>query len=488
MRPDTAATRRISILLLCLAACCLWADAASAHGPDRALCHMDTSRGQVASTFGISACVDSSGRIVVLRNDLHFPVKIGLSGTGNPVAIPIDGGPAALMTRLIAHDSYVLVPGDLFRVPLADGAATITVRVSSFKTYSTYAIADALADVMGEKAFAKIYKSLTGMILELSDAVDHWSDCRRRHSSAVGKAACNALYVRDVGFAVGRAGVSALIKGGWAAALSGIDFAKGVKEKIDDVGFAVRATGTLRIGAVQAAAPPVDTTPVDNTPAPDTTPSAPPTPPTAGVPAPNVPAGTYAETAGGVAHTWTDPASAGGSEGPSIPGGATVGIACKLTGFRVADGNTWWYRIAASPWSGNYYVSADAFYNNGQTSGTLHGTPFVDPAVPDCYPATPPPAPAPTWSETVGGNANTWTNPANAGGSQGPTIPAFNTVQIACKLTGFRVADGNTWWYRIASPPWNGNYYVSADAFYNNGQTSGTLHGTPFVDPAVANC
>ena len=92
--------------------------------------------------------------------------------------------------------------------------------------------------------------------------------------------------------------------------------------------------------------------------------------------------------------------------------------------------------------------------------------------------------PAPTWNETVGGNANTWTNYTNAGGNQGPTIPGFTTVGIACKLQGFRVADGNTWWYRIASSPWTTQYYVSADAFYNNGQTSGSLHGTPFVDPA----
>jgi hypothetical protein len=67
-------------------------------------------------------------------------------------------------------------------------------------------------------------------------------------------------------------------------------------------------------------------------------------------------------------------------------------------------------------------------------------------------------------------------------------IGANQTVQIACKLPGFRVADGNTWWYRIASSPWNGQFYVSADAFYNNGQTSGSLHGTPFVDNAVASC
>jgi hypothetical protein len=55
-------------------------------------------------------------------------------------------------------------------------------------------------------------------------------------------------------------------------------------------------------------------------------------------------------------------------------------------------------------------------------------------------------------------------------------------------VTGFRVSDGNTWWYRIAQSPWNNNYYVSADAFYNNGETGGSLHGTPWVDSAVPNC
>jgi hypothetical protein len=93
---------------------------------------------------------------------------------------------------------------------------------------------------------------------------------------------------------------------------------------------------------------------------------------------------TYSETAGGVSHTWTDYSDAGGNEGPSIASNQTVQIACKLTGFKVADGNTWWYRIAQSPWSNQYYVSADAFYNDGATSGSLSGTPFVDPAVPNC--------------------------------------------------------------------------------------------------------
>jgi hypothetical protein len=51
-------------------------------------------------------------------------------------------------------------------------------------------------------------------------------------------------------------------------------------------------------------------------------------------------------------------------------------------------------------------------------------------------------------------------------------------VQVACRVTGFRVSDGDTWWYRVASPGWDNTYYASADAFYNNGQTSGSLHGT----------
>lgn len=107
--------------------------------------------------------------------------------------------------------------------------------------------------------------------------------------------------------------------------------------------------------------------------------------------------------------------------------------------------------------------------------------------------AAPPPnttaAPAATVAEIVGVVTNTWTNYNNAGGAAGPQIPRYSTVQIACRLQGFAVANGNTWWYRIASPPWNGQYYASADAFYNTpGMTSGSLKGTPWVDERVPLC
>jgi hypothetical protein len=61
-------------------------------------------------------------------------------------------------------------------------------------------------------------------------------------------------------------------------------------------------------------------------------------------------------------------------------------------------------------------------------------------------------------------------------------------VLITCRVSGWKAPDGNTWWYEIASSPWNNGYFVSADAFYNNGQTSGSLLGTPFYDPSVSVC
>jgi hypothetical protein len=130
------------------------------------------------------------------------------------------------------------------------------------------------------------------------------------------------------------------------------------------------------------------------------------------------------------------------------------------------------------------FKEADVMYRAVRTfNNWSSGNAALAPAGPAPQPATPG-----TFAETTGGVTHTWTNYANAGGSAGPVIPSNATVQVACRVTGFRVADGDAWWYRIASDPWNGAYYASADAFYNNGQTRGSLHGTPFVDEGVRPC
>ncbi len=118
-----------------------------------------------------------------------------------------------------------------------------------------------------------------------------------------------------------------------------------------------------------------------STPQPPIPPSVPPSP----SPTPP-PTSTHVETTGGLTHTWTDYETAGGTAGATIPGGESVEVACKVQGFRVADGNTWWYMIATSPWDDEFYASADAFYNDRRTTGSLHGTPFVDEAVTHMHP------------------------------------------------------------------------------------------------------
>ncbi|HTU27823.1 MAG TPA: hypothetical protein VMF07_00465 [Solirubrobacteraceae bacterium] len=90
--------------------------------------------------------------------------------------------------------------------------------------------------------------------------------------------------------------------------------------------------------------------------------------------------------------------------------------------------------------------------------------------------------------EVSGGVAHTWSDPQLAGGRSGPEIMPHQAVMIACRLKGFKVPDGNVWWYLLASPPWSQRYYATADTFYNNGRTSGSLRGSAFVDPKVARC
>ncbi len=170
-----------------------------------------------------------------------------------------------------------------------------------------------------------------------------------------------------------------------------------------------------------------------------------------------------------------------------IPNSATVGFDNGQTCMDSISGDSIWVTINS--------VSSNILTVPNQTL-TQEPTPTATPTVPNNQNNSISPAPADTsalsqpvtYSETVGGNANTWTNYLNAGGNQGTTIAAYTTVQITCKIQGFTVVDGNSWWYLIASSPWNNAYYVSADAFYNDGATSGSLIGTPFVDNNVPNC
>jgi hypothetical protein len=93
-----------------------------------------------------------------------------------------------------------------------------------------------------------------------------------------------------------------------------------------------------------------------------------------------------------------------------------------------------------------------------------------------------------SYAEFAGADIHTWTDYSDAGGKPGPDVAPRTRVEVSCRIPGLRVSDGDTWWYRIASPPWDNRFYASADPFYNNGKTSGSLIDTPRVDGMVPLC
>lgn len=179
----------------------------------------------------------------------------------------------------------------------------------------------------------------------------------------------------------------------------------------------------------------------------------------------------------------------GSNSSPNIQGGSTTpiqGSSPDLQNGSSPQGGQSSQVVGSSPSSPSPATTpTPTSREGGEGPGTPPSTP-IPPANPNAQPQ--PQTAPPTYAETAGGVAHTWTNYLNAGGTDGPSIAGGQTVQISCRVTGFKVADGNTAWYRIAQAPWSAQYYVSADAFYNNGHTSGSLQGTPFFDPAVATC
>jgi surface antigen len=140
------------------------------------------------------------------------------------------------------------------------------------------------------------------------------------------------------------------------------------------------------------------------------------------------------------------------------------------------------------------YIYGGPAGNGPGSAPTTPGTPTTPTTPSPAPPTTPEPAPSPppTFAETPGpGGVATFTDYQDAGGNEGPRIPEYETVQVTCRVEGFEPADHgipDNWWYKIASSPWNNAYYAYAEPFYNNGQTSGSLIGTPAVDTSVPIC
>jgi hypothetical protein len=183
-------------------------------------------------------------------------------------------------------------------------------------------------------------------------------------------------------------------------------------------------------------------------------------------------------------NTFTNYHNASGA-GASVASGQYVGVSCKVFDSTIASVNPdgYWYRLADSPWNGNYYAPANTFMNGDPWNGPYtHNTDFN---VPDCPSAQPPPPPA-TYAEQQGHHGvNTFTNYHNASG-MGPAISPAAWVNVSCKVYDPTIASVNPdgYWYRIADSPWSNAYYAPANTFMNGDPWNGPYtHNTDFNVP-----
>lgn len=81
--------------------------------------------------------------------------------------------------------------------------------------------------------------------------------------------------------------------------------------------------------------------------------------------------------------------------------------------------------------------------------------------------------------------ARTFTDPYGPVG-EGQRVPNGTSVEVSCKIVAPGGRTVGVYWYRIASPPWNDQYYSPANSWLNTDPPAGPY--TSVVDAAVPYC
>lgn len=100
----------------------------------------------------------------------------------------------------------------------------------------------------------------------------------------------------------------------------------------------------------------------------------------------------------------------------------------------------------------------------------------------------PPLVPGKTFTETVNtpSGARTYSKPHTLGG-EWQRVPDKTNVQVSCEITAPSAPNVGLYWYRIATPPWNNQYYSPANSFLNGDPPDGSSP-THVIDSTVPEC
>jgi hypothetical protein len=443
--------------------------------PAPGLCSMNTSRSTVPGDYPVDACIDSAG--IVLRNTLPVPIDLALTGdTGDLVNVSTNLSIPADLTRFKYADPLMILPGDIMRVPVGTGAASVSVAGTDAGGF--YAEALTLTTFIPVGPVASGVKAAWGriatMISEISSDYGQYANCIAGKNWIV-QLGCRALLVRNVTFAVGRGVVTGSVKGVLALVLTAANFLKwadaepGAIAKIIEIPPQDRAIALAAAANQQAVAPP----------------TAPGRGGSGGITAPG----------GGSTSGAHGSPTVQLAQGPAAPSGYRYAV--TLVGFSpdtsvtvicydsVSLGGFYTFQIATNG-SGGAATAAQCYSGDGPDHWVVaNGVESNHVAWGGGGPSTQAPPP-PTYTEQQGHyGANTFTNYQNASG-MGPKVPAAAYVQISCKVYAPSIgsASPDGYWYRIASSPWNNQYYAVANTFMNGDPWGGPYaHNTDFNIP-----
>lgn len=528
---------RILLLISPIFMLAFWAQTAAAE-IDRSMCKHTDDRMTLPDEFPMSVCFDGK-TLHVANTDLDVVSQLRTTGDAKLTGPRERAGTAYsagwIMTMIpgVAKNEE-LFPGTKLQVSVGAGESSVWLAPPAdgfwhgLPRLSIYPGLKLLLDLVPVKNKGEDVRNFITLYTELMDVTDKARRCEKNASNVIGRARCDLVHMRDVTFALSRWGGSTGINHaknidpqkvlGWASAA--VTTTMGATDQFFDY-RKIESSGRIKFAPARRKERPqesgsptnlgprypgqADTPQADSPSVSSPEASGPSSPPQA---IPEQPAPPLSFTINGACTTQTGTltsTSSGFTPGgrftisAAYPNGSPYSALSRGAGGTVrGDGSVAWQWACAGDPAGTYTTTITdtaTGRSTGPVAFTIAQAPAATPEPPlrtetpaaPTQPAQAPPRPVTVPEQQATNGADTFLDPHRAAG-KGVKIPPNTWVEVSCKLyaPSIRSATPEGFWYRIASPPWNNNYYAVANTFWN-----GDVFGEPYthhVDHAVPNC